>query len=745
MKLQGKFVIPVAILVVIIALVVIFSTGKIVRNLVDNNGAVLTSYSDSVIEDRVVEVQSAIHSAIDSIGGKALELSAVFSQIPDVRTAYRLALLGNLDDEKDHEMQLAREHLRRVMASYVAGYKEATGKKELKVHFHTPNGRSLVRLWRDGWQAKRNGEKVDISDDLTSFRQTVIDINSNENGHKSLSGIEVGRGGFAIRGLASINAASGEHVGSVEVLLSFADAIKMNEASDGSYQIAAYMLAEKLPIATKLQDPNKNPVLDGKFVFISSSDKAVTNPAITAKMLEAGLVHHNMEIVGNQVVSTAPIYNYSNKVSGVMAVVYDISSILARNEAMSATGEEYISDTTLKFSIGAVVVGLIIIGFLSYVVRRVVNPLHNAVHVAQLVSVGELSETVSYQGKDEVGTLAEALNQMIESLKVKANEATEIADGNLQLNIKVASERDVMGNAFHTMVTNLNDVLGEVYSASKQIDSGSQQVSDTAQSLSQGATESAASLEEISSSMSEIDSQIKHSADHSGQANQLSSDAQSAAQSGSSRMDEMVAAMGEINVAGQNISKIIKVIDEIAFQTNLLALNAAVEAARAGQHGKGFAVVAEEVRNLAARSAKAAAETTGLIDGSVDKTAKGTEIAEKTAEALEEIVGTITQVSELVAEISNASNEQSQGISQINQGLGQIDQAIQMNTATAEESAASAEELSSQSAQLRHLLDRFKLAENRSGVDFAPTTVSAPVSLPSKSTAPAMGWDDMGS
>ena len=195
-------------------------------------------------------------------------------------------------------------------------------------------------------------------------------------------------------------------------------------------------------------------------------------------------------------------------------------------------------------------------------------------------------------------------------------------------------------------------------------------------------------------------------------ARQLSKEAQKAADQGNIRMNEMVAAMQKINESSQSISKIIKVIDEIAFQTNLLALNAAVEAARAGQHGKGFAVVAEEVRNLAGRSAKAAQETAELIAGSVTLTAQGGRIADQTAASLGEIVSGITGVSDLIEDIATASNDQAQGIAQVNQGLEQIGQVTQQNTANAEESAAASEELSSQAAHLRSMLSRFRLNQS---------------------------------
>ncbi len=314
-----------------------------------------------------------------------------------------------------------------------------------------------------------------------------------------------------------------------------------------------------------------------------------------------------------------------------------------------------------------------------------------------------------YRAKDEITELGSVLVGMAKSLQGRSELAEAIARGDLTQDVLVASSNDQLGNALKIMLEGLRDMVGNIQVAGEQIATGAGQVSDASQALSQGATESASSLEEVTASMNMMAGQVRTNAENASTANQLSSESKQAAEKGDRQMAEMVQAMEEINQAGQNISKIIKVIDEIAFQTNLLALNAAVEAARAGQHGKGFAVVAEEVRNLAARSAKAAEETAELIEGSVALTDRGAQMAQQTAMALKEIMTGTNKVSDLLEEIAAASNDQAQGISQVTTGLAQIDQVTQQNTASAEESAAAAEELSGQALQMQEMLKRFVL------------------------------------
>jgi len=729
-KIRTKFLLPVFGVLIFAFVVGMFGMKNAITSLVDSQLQTTQQLSErSLVSNTAAKVQD-INGNIDRMGRKALEQAAILSQTPGVIDAYRLAHSGNLNDESDDSGQQARVQLREMFKPVIAGFKKETGLAELKLHFHLPTGRSLVRLWRDGWQTKRNGQKIDISDDLTGFRKTVLEINSGR--HKPISGIEVGRGGFAIRGLVPIED-SGSHLGSAEVLLPFNALLKISKTAP-TQNYSVYMNADLLPIATKLQDAKKYPVMGSKYVLCASTDSSLVSRLVDINRLNAGVGSLHSELVDNYYVTVFPIKDFSGKQAGLMVMTEDVSETLTSLASIKSTGLASLASIEQK-SIFAALFLLILIGVIVLVVTNfITKPLSQAVGVTEAIALGDLSQRLDIEREDEMGVLSASLNAMCDSLADKAKLAKVIAGGDLTPEVHLASEKDEFGKALQEMVAGLGSLVSEVNGASSQIVSGSMQVSDVSQALSQGATEQAASLQEITSSMTEIASQTRQNADNATVANQLSGAAIKSADEGNTNMDAMVEAMKEINEAGQDISKIIKVIDEIAFQTNLLALNAAVEAARAGQHGKGFAVVAEEVRTLAARSAKAASETAELIEGSVSKADNGSKIAERTSGSLQEIMQGISKMDALISEITTAANEQAEGISQVNEGLNQIDQVTQQNTASAEEGAAAAEELSSQAEHMRAMLARFKVAGN--------PTAQASNAPSAAEEMPQIGWGD---
>ncbi|MFH1134559.1 MAG: cache domain-containing protein [Pseudomonadota bacterium] len=394
-------------------------------------------------------------------------------------------------------------------------------------------------------------------------------------------------------------------------------------------------------------------------------------------------------------------------VIGAEIYVDDIrSEIIERKKILNAEMKNQV------IFIALAVVAVIVLSLLTafwFCLRYVEGPLQTSVKILKNVARGEIGERMGLEQTDEIGELSSALGEMTAGLEEKAQLALKIADGDLSSEIRTASDKDMLGAALQTMVLKLNQVIWATRQVSAQVSAGSRQVSGSSQSLSEGASRQAASLEEITSSLTVVRSQTKMNAEHAREADKLTNEARQAADAGDHQMEEMISAMKGIQEASKEISKIIKTIDDIAFQTNLLALNAAVEAARAGKHGKGFAVVAQEVRNLAARSAKAAHETELMIQESVRKVDLGTKLLDLTAESLKGIVDKIGCASHLMDEISAASTQQAEGITQINLGLDQIEQVTYTVSANSEQTASAAVQLSAQAAHLEKSLAVFKL------------------------------------
>ncbi|MGL6195102.1 MAG: methyl-accepting chemotaxis protein [Thermoguttaceae bacterium] len=330
----------------------------------------------------------------------------------------------------------------------------------------------------------------------------------------------------------------------------------------------------------------------------------------------------------------------------------------------------------------------------------------------KLSKEGDISVRVSdnlLSREDETGHLAQGMKDVLGDYLAVTNMGEKLAAGDWTIDVKIKTDKDQMNISLHEMVLSVRNALHQVQESVDQVTTGASQVAEASENLSQGATESAASIEEITASMSEIGGQTTANAKNATEANKLAKDANDTAVSGQTMMQQMIQSMEMITKNSQDVQKVVKVIDDISFQTNLLALNAAVEAARAGQHGKGFAVVAEEVRNLASRSAKAAAETTQMIENNSKQIHEGAGIASQTADMLNGIVEQATKVANLIGEIATASSEQAQGISQVSQGLHQIDAVTQQNTANAEETASVSNEMSSQAANLQKLIAKFKI------------------------------------
>jgi len=351
------------------------------------------------------------------------------------------------------------------------------------------------------------------------------------------------------------------------------------------------------------------------------------------------------------------------------------------------------------------------------------NIIGQILDIVRAATNGELEKRIDItMVKGKWQEILNGVNNIMEELLSPVNEAvgviSKMASGDLSVNMigNYKGDHAILKNALNDTLGHLNDLLIQVNNTVELVDNGAAQVSDASQSLSQGATEQAASLEEILASMQEVGSQSKHNAKNAAIASNLSLETHKNADEGNLQMKELEVAMKNIDDSSNQIVKVIKAINDIAFQTNLLAINAAVEAARAGVHGKGFAVVASEVRSLAQKSAKAADETTELIEGTIKQIERGNELSNRTAEFLTTIVDGISKVTNIVEEISTASEEQDQGITQSIDAIEQVSNVTQKNAANSEETASASVELTSQADKLKSMIAKFKLNHSKSDI-----------------------------
>lgn len=417
------------------------------------------------------------------------------------------------------------------------------------------------------------------------------------------------------------------------------------------------------------------------------------------------------------------------------------SEILWSSTGLFTSDAQHKANQSVLISIVLALVALIFILILvNLVLKRILQPIRDVVAAADSIVAGNLDIRLVNDDQDEIGYLSRTFQSMSETLRAIIADAdyllNEMANGNFR--IRTREEERYVGEyrgillAIRRINRTLSRTLNDINESSNQVASGSDQVASGAQALAQGATQQASSVQELAATITTISDQIARNADNALQASNKATIVRDHVLTSNQQMQHTLVAMNEIRNRSNEISKIIKTIEDIAFQTNILALNAAIEAARAGTAGKGFAVVAEEVRNLAAKSAEASQSTTALIEHSLAAIEQGTTSMDETAASMENVVSSVQDITDSIQQISQASEAQSDSISQINLGIDQISSVVQTNSAAAEQSAAASEELSAQSQTLKKLVGQFQLREDVETVQ-PSMEVTTPITQPIES------------
>ena len=391
--------------------------------------------------------------------------------------------------------------------------------------------------------------------------------------------------------------------------------------------------------------------------------------------------------------------------------------------AVTAPQLNYLAATrdAMVINIAVIIIFILISIVVALVVAsNISSPMKACVNRMKLLVEGDLETPMpEIASKDETGVLARSTTSLVEGLRIVISDIDYLLNEMANQNLNVHTEHEeVYVGSFQNILLSMRHMKEELGHAMRQVNHSAQEValasdhlSASAQSLSQGTTQQASSVQELAARVSEISDQARSTASGALDVRSKTHQAGEEVSMCNQKMQNLVEAMDKIQTSSDEIEKILKTIDDIAFQTNILALNAAVEAARAGSAGKGFAVVAEEVRNLAGKSAEAAQNTSVLIANSTEAVHTGTEVAQSTADILFGVVNSIQSVVDSIDNIAAVSNEQSDAVGQVSEGINQIAVVVQSNSATAQQSAAASEELSAEAASLKQLVDQFTLAE----------------------------------
>ena len=400
---------------------------------------------------------------------------------------------------------------------------------------------------------------------------------------------------------------------------------------------------------------------------------------------------------------------------GTGSYVDDVEEAVAQEKELFNENNLKIRNTLIGFSVVSIII-IIIIALI--IIIPITRGLGKLTKVTEKLAAGDMNVSVDITGKDEIGRLAQSFRKLTDKLNTYVDYIDEVSlllerigEGDLDLEFKHSYDGEFvkLKSSLTKTIEMLTELISEIQDTSKQIVVNSEHFSDASQLLADGAATQATAVQEISSTVTDLSVRVEHNAENTVKTKSISSETNKQVSSQNDKMENMLEAMVNIRDKSNEIKKIIKSIDDIAFQTNILALNAAVEAARAGAAGHGFAVVADEVRNLAIKSAEAANESTQYIEASISAVNDGVQLAENAAKSIADVMELSEQNNTIIKDITEKNEEQAVAIKEVSTGLEQILDVVQRNSATARENAASSANLDSQAQHLSSLVDQFNI------------------------------------
>ncbi|MEW6290897.1 MAG: methyl-accepting chemotaxis protein [Thermodesulfobacteriota bacterium] len=676
-----------------------------------------------------------LNNTIDRIAKKALNEAALFAGNSEVISAYKVALAGNIDDEEDPKAQQAREQLRSYFRPIIADYTEHTGAKALKIHFHLPNGRSLVRLWRDGWQAVRDGYEVDISDDISSFRKSVMTVN--QVSHKALTGIEIVPSGFAIFGIAPINDGAANHLGSNEVIYSVDNLMQVSKTSK-LVDYAIYLDADQLSVATMMNDADKYPLLDNKFVLAAGTNPELSTPLINGALLARGHEIPTSEQAGNFYLTGFPVQNFTGKTVGVMVIITDITEQLEMITNIREEGNRALKALQRNIAIGILVAIVCFVGGLIFFITAVINrPLTASVEFCKKLGKGDLAANL-HMGKaqncsqlkqcnkpdcpsfgkeaycwtesgsfaavahcphaaaggdckecavykqgigDELTIMASALNALKDELLTRTAVIERIGNGDLTGKVTITSEMDTFGKSINKMIGNLNMLVRNILDNSQQLSSSAKDLSDVSTRLS-------ASSEEISSQSANIAGATEEISVNTGSVADTVRQISQSMQSAAGATEEMSASIAEIGSNAEEGTRVTRTaLDKASSATQ--AINELQQAANEiSEVTRVIGEISGQTKLLALNATIEAARAGEAGKGFAVVAGEVKELARQTSEATGSIAARISEVQASTRQAVAIITEVTAIVSQVNDSSAMITNAVSEQVGVAQDIAA---------------------------------------------------------